>query len=149
MKYSDKLQDPRWQKKRLEILNRDEWTCVWCCDSETTLHVHHLIYSPGVEPWDIPNKYLITICDNCHQVEHEERPHAESKLLHNIKLCRFNYNDIDNLAEAFFELQSNMDWIPDVIATIIKHAFSSHDIMKEIGDKYFKSLSSKNKNMGD
>jgi len=25
--YSEKLKDPRWQKKRLEILSRDNFTC--------------------------------------------------------------------------------------------------------------------------
>ena len=28
MSYSDKLKDPRWQRKRLEIFERDNWTSV-------------------------------------------------------------------------------------------------------------------------
>jgi 5-methylcytosine-specific restriction endonuclease McrA len=34
--YGDKLKDPRWQKRRLEIFKRDEWTCQQCGDTETT-----------------------------------------------------------------------------------------------------------------
>jgi len=66
--YSDLLKDPRWQKKRLEIMDRDEFTCMHCGDSKSTLHVHHLKYTS--EPWNIEDKYLITLCDNCHQQMH-------------------------------------------------------------------------------
>lgn len=63
--YSDKLKDPRWQKKRLEIFKRDKFTCKACGDNETTLNVHHKEYSNG-EPWEIENKLLITLCEHCH-----------------------------------------------------------------------------------
>lgn len=39
--YSEKLLDPRWQKKRLEILARDNWTCQRCGAVNCELHVHH------------------------------------------------------------------------------------------------------------
>ena len=41
MIYVEKLKDPRWQRKRLEILQRDDWKCYWCKDDKTTLNVHH------------------------------------------------------------------------------------------------------------
>ena len=66
--YKDKLLDPRWQKKRLEILTRDEFTCKLCSDTETTLHIHHLKYHPNGNPWDISPEYLITYCSHCHYV---------------------------------------------------------------------------------
>ena len=59
-KYSDKMKDPRWQKKRLEIFERDGWSCCRCGDTESTLNVHHLRYVPGHDPWDYPN-YLESI----------------------------------------------------------------------------------------
>ena len=65
--YSEKLKDPRWQKKRLEILNRDEFACQKCGDTETTLHVHHKKYNSG-EPWDIGNDHLTTLCEFCHSI---------------------------------------------------------------------------------
>ena len=70
MTYSDKLKDPRWQKKRLEILNRDNFTCRFCGDSETTLHVHHFVYRKNADPWESDEMELITICADCHEVEH-------------------------------------------------------------------------------
>lgn len=68
--YSEKLKDPRWQKKRLEILNRDEFSCQKCCDDQSTLHVHHRRYSNEYkEPWDYPNELLVTLCESCHAEE--------------------------------------------------------------------------------
>lgn len=66
MTYAEKLQDPRWQKKRLEILNRDNWTCQLCKDTETTLHVHHIAYAKSRNPWDSDDFELIAYCECCH-----------------------------------------------------------------------------------
>lgn len=64
--YSDKLKSPKWQKKRLEIMQRDKFTCKLCGDTETQLHVHHKEYINGNDPWEYDNKYLITLCEDCH-----------------------------------------------------------------------------------
>lgn len=64
--YSEKLKNPKWQRRRLEILQRDGFKCTCCQDEETTLHVHHLDYLPGFEPWDHPDHLLITLCETCH-----------------------------------------------------------------------------------
>ncbi len=66
MTYGDKLRDPRWQKKRLEVLERAGWKCQ-CCESATeTLEIHHLIYSKG-EPWEAPDDTLECLCSTCHE----------------------------------------------------------------------------------
>jgi hypothetical protein len=70
MSYSEKLKDPKWQQKRLKIFERDKWTCVSCDRSDLTLHVHHMFYLPGVEPWDYKDEHLITYCEHCHNSEH-------------------------------------------------------------------------------
>lgn len=67
--YSEKLTDPRWQKKRLEILNRDNWTCTKCGEKNDTLHVHHFQYHG--EPWEIDNSLLVTLCKRCHYLTEE------------------------------------------------------------------------------
>ena len=66
MTYIKKLKDPRWQKKRLEIMNRDYFKCVHCNDEKTTLNVHHKKYTG--EPWEAPNEDLETVCEDCHSV---------------------------------------------------------------------------------
>ena len=69
--YSEKLKDPRWQKKRLNVFNRDKFTCQICGDSKNTLNVHHLSYSKGKEPWNYDDINLITLCNECHDREHD------------------------------------------------------------------------------
>lgn len=64
--YSEKLKDPRWQRRRLEILSRDQFTCRECFSKEKTLHVHHLAYVSGKEPWDYEDSILLTLCETCH-----------------------------------------------------------------------------------
>jgi hypothetical protein len=39
MTYSEKLKDPRWQKKRLEVMKRDDFKCKLCNDETTTLQI--------------------------------------------------------------------------------------------------------------
>lgn len=63
--YSEKLKDPRWQRKRLEIMQRDNFTCTQCGDKTDTQNVHHWQYSK--EPWDAKNEDLTTVCRSCHQ----------------------------------------------------------------------------------
>jgi hypothetical protein len=65
--YSEKLKDPRWQRKRLEILNRDNWTCVASGHTDETLVVHHMRYH-GSNPWDTPNEELETVCEQIHDI---------------------------------------------------------------------------------
>ena len=66
--YSEKLKDPRWQKKRLKIFQRDKWTCKICERTDLTLHIHHLKYFPEKEPWEIKNEFLMCLCKNCHEM---------------------------------------------------------------------------------
>ncbi len=65
--YSEKLRDPRWQKRRLEIFERDKFTCSFCGDKERELHVHHKIYHKKTDPWDYSDRDLCTLCDECHE----------------------------------------------------------------------------------
>lgn len=71
--YSERLKDPRWQKKRLQIMERDRFTCRLCSDTETTLNVHHLFYEKGADPWDYPDSSLLTVCEPCHEDLHISR----------------------------------------------------------------------------
>jgi hypothetical protein len=68
MTYAEKLQDPRWQKKRLEIFERDSFACTFCGSKDHTLHVHHKYYRTGKEPWEYPDDCLKAVCKYCHQI---------------------------------------------------------------------------------
>ena len=64
MTYSDKLRDPRWQRKRLAIMQRDGWKCRHCESTDKTLTVHHFLYCGN--PWEAEDKFLATLCEDCH-----------------------------------------------------------------------------------
>lgn len=66
MTYAEKLRDPRWQRKRLEIFERDKFSCRFCADTESPLHVHHRRYDRLKDPWDYPNDNFLTLCETCH-----------------------------------------------------------------------------------
>jgi 5-methylcytosine-specific restriction endonuclease McrA len=66
MTYFEKLKDPRWQRLRLEIMQRDNFTCQHCSSKTKTLNVHHKCYKRGAAPWEYEKDWLITVCEDCH-----------------------------------------------------------------------------------
>lgn len=66
--YSQKLKDPRWQRKRLEALQAANWSCKSCKATHKTLHVHHTKYRG--EPWEAPLDWLEVLCEDCHEKRH-------------------------------------------------------------------------------
>lgn len=71
MTYQDQLKSPFWQRKRLEIFSRDEFKCKSCGNTESQLHIHHGVYIKGLLAWEYENKYLHTVCENCHDITSE------------------------------------------------------------------------------
>lgn len=65
--YKDQLRKPEWQKKRLEIMQRDNFTCQICLDTEETLQVHHKSYDKDKKAWEYGNDRLVTLCETCHK----------------------------------------------------------------------------------
>ena len=71
--YKNLLLDGRWQMKKNQILQRDDYACQLCgakAEEGKTLHVHHTYYD-GRNPWDYEDDSLITLCDECHKEVHE------------------------------------------------------------------------------
>lgn len=77
MTYAEQLQHPLWQKKRLHIFERDKFTCTYCGDTDTQLHVHHKEYENGKKAWEVPDELLITLCKHCHDI---------------VEFCKKNYD---------------------------------------------------------
>lgn len=59
MNYSKKLSHPRWQRRRLERLSEENFSCQICSNEDEELHVHHLYYDKGKDIWEYPNKALV------------------------------------------------------------------------------------------
>ena len=62
---SEKYNDPRWQKKRLKVFERDGFRCQACGTTTETLHAHHKRYSG--ELWDSIDDDIQTLCEVCHK----------------------------------------------------------------------------------
>jgi len=65
--FAKQYNHPEWQKIRLKVLERDEFTCQYCGSKTNTLHVHHNYYSPNKNVWEYPIESLITLCSDCHE----------------------------------------------------------------------------------
>jgi hypothetical protein len=95
MTYADKLKDPRWQKKRLEIYQRDDFECQRCFDKGSTLVVHHKWYTKGDDPWSYPDTCYITLCEDCHNIFHSRFENKyKSPDYNSYTMNGVNYTDI-------------------------------------------------------
>lgn len=70
MDYKEQIKSPKWQRRRLEILQRDDFTCQICGCKDKMLHVHHTAYERDKMIWEYPDEMLITLCEDCHEHEH-------------------------------------------------------------------------------
>lgn len=69
--YWELLRDPRWQRRRLEVMGRARFACETCGSEDKTLNVHHKLYRKGAMPWEYPDAELQCLCEECHENEHE------------------------------------------------------------------------------
>ena len=87
-KYAELLKDPRWQKKRLEIFQRENFECEWCGSKDNPLTVHHDYYRYGKTPWEYPDTSLHCLCEECHGIvtkwKKEIKKHTEELLIDNL-----------------------------------------------------------------
>lgn len=94
MTYAEKLKDPRWQKKRLEVFERDNWECTNCCTKDITLHVHHISYIWNKEPWEYNLSNFKTLCAECHE-EEEYYKIRFNELVHDLQIMGYLYSDFE------------------------------------------------------
>jgi hypothetical protein len=92
MEYKDQIKSPKWQKKRLEILKRDEFTCQQCGNKELTLHVHHKHYNNDAMIWEYENWELITLCEDCHSNVHDKKQDK-------VELKKYQLSILDGIGE--------------------------------------------------
>jgi len=109
--YSEKLRDPRWQKKRLCVMQRDGFACRDCGDEKSTLQVHHCRYEKG-EPWEVDDQFLLTLCGSCH--EHRGLIEKEMKRALEMAMAWMPIEAI-NLQLEDRGINSFMDWGKSVV----------------------------------
>ena len=76
-RYKDLLNHPKWQKRRLEIMQSHDFKCQICKDDEETLHIHHIKYKncwyrkdTPADPWDYADQEMQCLCETCHSLAH-------------------------------------------------------------------------------
>lgn len=121
MEYTEILKDPRWQKKRLKIMERDEFTCRHCLSSDKTLHVHHIKYYGN--PWEIDDKFLITLCDDCHEYEEELKSFDIYNELKELGITKFQANILIKSIADRYRLIGNVDFMSwfDTVNQVFKN----------------------------
>lgn len=138
MTYSQKLKDPRWQKKRLEVLNRDSFSCRFCGDDKNTLHVHHISYNG--DPWDTDDNLLITLCDDCHQVEESNLKDFSKRLVKSLRDSgMMSYGLISIM--ALFEGVKDRGW--DCLNDgfdVLAHCINDDDFWEKMREHYTKQF---------
>jgi hypothetical protein len=117
--YSDKLKDPRWQKKRLEVFQRDGFKCTKCGEDELTLHVHHLKYNK--QSWDAPLEDLATLCESCHSIIES----FKKTKLEVLKITMFDDN-ANSRKIAFIKTNDNGFFIANIIAGKVVFDYAVH-----------------------
>lgn len=124
--YSDKLKSPKWQKKRLDILNLRGFKCEVCGDEENQIQVHHRFYLKGREPWQYDNDVFQVLCEKCHENSHkkdveirnievEVLPQKYADLCNHLSM--FPENEIEKLSDYLIEL-IDVDNINDFIEVL-------------------------------
>lgn len=131
--YSEKLKDPRWQKRRLAVLERDGWTCQNCGDTDSTLHVHHRWYEG--EPWDAPDEALETLCADCHQEEWECRPREEAFLIAVLKR-HLRQEGVSALAHTLNEAFCSQACPPRTLIDAIYWLAENEKNLADLADRY-------------
>lgn len=101
--YARQYKDPRWQRKRLEIMQRDCFACVECGDKKSTLNVHHIRYLKDVPVWAHPPWLLVTLCESCHEAIHDGEPSTGERLYHVARSVGMTHDDFEWLEHAFFQ----------------------------------------------
>jgi len=99
--YYELLKDPRWQRKRLEIMEAANFECSNCGDDKSTLNVHHGYYEYGLKPWEYPNESLHCLCITCHKQFEEKKLHLTKLIDH---ICTTNI-DIEEIKGCIYGLQ--------------------------------------------
>lgn len=139
--YREYFKDPRWQKKRLEILNRDEFMCQRCYGTETELHIHHRLYKQNKKPWEYDNDLLLTLCKDCHA--NEKTMKTSICALSETMKKKFLSAEVTDLAIAFFSAE--LQHLPDVFMSALTKTIEDKGLQEKMLNNYFNHISKRQK----
>lgn len=91
-----KYKHPKWQEKRLKVMDEAGFKCLICGDKDSTLNVHHISYLKNRDPWEYENNELVCLCEGCHAEMHATEDRLK-EALHLYKV--FSYQTVQGLEE--------------------------------------------------
>ena len=109
MTYAEKLKDPRWQKRRLEVLEAAGWKCQACKATDKTLHVHHNFYRTRTHPWNYPDHALRVLCEDCHESAEGQR-RLLAQCIEGLYEGQFSANTVDAVIGFIKALKMQDAW---------------------------------------
>lgn len=102
--YGALLRNPKWQKARLETMQRANFACEKCGDKDSTLNVHHKNYKPGRNPWEYELSNFVCLCESCHEHIHEQKQMINNLLPY----CDLDFSEI---ISGFVSDQDNSSYV--------------------------------------
>lgn len=122
--YAELLKDPRWQRKRLQILERDGWKCTSCEAENVTLHVNHRRYAKSGNPWEVGDADLETLCEKCHEEESSTYRRARDLL------CPLSTDDKEHVCGTMTGLAYRKGDLSSTTVTSFEFACGLSDVIR-------------------
>ena len=129
--YSKRLKDPRWQRKRLEVMERDNFTCRDTGATDEPLNVHHCWYAKG-GPWETPSEYMLTLTEGAHERRQELESHIKREIggivsqLSPDELKAFSRQ----VLSCRYAMERNL--VPGAKPAVLPLPFATYNIIKEM-----------------
>lgn len=131
----------------MQVFEKDNWECLRCDCENKTLHAHHLEYENGKDPWDYNIADIVTLCEDCHTLAHDEN-HSEQIFKEIRKLTSSEHQEIFVFNDFYDEYCSKKNLgnsSIDRYCKSIRAYFSDSEInfttlkniIKRIGSKFF------------
>ena len=139
--YSELLKDPRWQKKRLKIFERDNFKCVRCEREDKTLHAHHKYYIKNRDPWNYNDCVIATLCDPCHKHEHDVLHNNVKSLLTAMSDGGFLSDEILLISHCFRDIKHI--YHPSNTAAMFSWALRNDEVMEYINELFLIKIGQK------
>lgn len=113
--YSQQLADPRWQRRRLQILELAGWECNDCGNGALQLHVHHPRYIKGRMAWEYEDDELQVLCVDCHKAHHE----FETTLANASHASVYGHRFIEAVSAGFLNAALDLDMDQDALMAAV------------------------------
>lgn len=101
LNYYEQLQHPNWQRKRLQIFERDNFACKICGNTEHQLQVHHLYYIKDILLWEYDDELLQTVCETHHKQLSFDMPKISGILAFKILQYKIDIVKLNEIIEMF------------------------------------------------